>query len=296
MNPFPSPLGAVAFTALLVSIMYLYVWWQYREAYLAAWSTAWAMHSLRYCFLLWITARPDAISPRLAYQLTDVAATLLLAWGSLAFLGIRPGRALLRIAAALLAIVAAWLVGAGVAGVAPNVVALPSRLLLGLVDVWLGIAMLRSRRLVGISSRAAGVAVIYVGTQRVVQATQWLALLSTSYGRFAYIVAEMVAAFGLFLAYFEKGRSELSRSEERFRRLTENAPDIIVRYRVARPRRCEYCSPAIADILGYRPEQVTQDPRLLLSLAHPDDRHLLLRALRHHESSRSGLLLRLVHA
>ncbi|MHB0877917.1 MAG: two-component system sensor histidine kinase NtrB, partial [Anaerolineae bacterium] len=50
------------------------------------------------------------------------------------------------------------------------------------------------------------------------------------------------------------------------------------------------------DILGYRPEQVTQDPRLLLSLAHPDDRHLLLRALRHHESSRSGLLLRLVHA
>ncbi|MFZ5918268.1 MAG: PAS domain S-box protein [Chloroflexota bacterium] len=67
----------------------------------------------------------------------------------------------------------------------------------------------------------------------------------------------------------------LSQSEARYRRLAENAPDLIYRYRLSPTPGFEYVSPAATAITGYTPEEHYADPELGLKLVHPDDQPLL---------------------
>ena len=64
----------------------------------------------------------------------------------------------------------------------------------------------------------------------------------------------------------------LRASEERFRRLTANAPDAIFRYRFEPHPGYEYISPAIEQIVGYRPEEFYADPDLAARLVPPGER------------------------
>jgi PAS domain S-box-containing protein len=60
----------------------------------------------------------------------------------------------------------------------------------------------------------------------------------------------------------------LRESEERFRRLVENAPDIMYRYRLFPTPGLEYISPAVETITGYTPAAFLSDPKLWLKLIH----------------------------
>jgi PAS domain S-box-containing protein len=70
----------------------------------------------------------------------------------------------------------------------------------------------------------------------------------------------------------------LRESEERYRRLAENAQDIIYRISMNPERHFEYVSPAATTITGYTPEEHYANPDLSYSLVHPEDRHLLTKA------------------
>ncbi|MES1261533.1 MAG: response regulator, partial [Acidobacteriota bacterium] len=64
-------------------------------------------------------------------------------------------------------------------------------------------------------------------------------------------------------------------AEERYRRLAENAPDIVFRYDL-RPRPgYAYVNPAVEAITGYSAEEHYADPRLSLGIVEPVDRPLL---------------------
>lgn len=58
-------------------------------------------------------------------------------------------------------------------------------------------------------------------------------------------------------------------AEARFRRLAENAPDIIFRWSYAHGY--EYVSPAAAEVVGYTPAEHYADPGLGYRVIHPDD-------------------------
>ncbi|MBN1344993.1 MAG: PAS domain S-box protein [Phycisphaerae bacterium] len=61
----------------------------------------------------------------------------------------------------------------------------------------------------------------------------------------------------------------LRESEERFRRLAENAPDMI--YRMSLPEGIyEYVSPAATEVFGYTPEEMYRTPKLIAEVIHPD--------------------------
>ncbi len=72
-----------------------------------------------------------------------------------------------------------------------------------------------------------------------------------------------------------KAQLALKASEERFRRLAENAQDLIYRYRFYPERGFEYVSPAATAITGYTPEEHYADPDLGFKIVVEEDRPLL---------------------
>lgn len=67
----------------------------------------------------------------------------------------------------------------------------------------------------------------------------------------------------------------LEESEEKYRRITENAQDIIFRYDLIPYMRLTYINKAVANITGYTPEECVSDPQLMFSLIHPDDQPIM---------------------
>ena len=74
------------------------------------------------------------------------------------------------------------------------------------------------------------------------------------------------------IAVRKKVEVALRESEEKFRRLAENAADLIYVYRLFPERKFEYVSPSATDITGYTPAEHYANPDLGLQLIHADDR------------------------
>ncbi|MEA2639740.1 MAG: hypothetical protein QOF51_1134 [Chloroflexota bacterium] len=69
----------------------------------------------------------------------------------------------------------------------------------------------------------------------------------------------------------QRHAQDLAASEERFRRLAENAEDAIYYFEVRPAPRFTYVSPAAVRMLGVQAEQYYANPDLMFSLTHPDD-------------------------
>jgi PAS domain S-box-containing protein len=95
-------------------------------------------------------------------------------------------------------------------------------------------------------------------------------------------------------AQLAREQAALRESEARFRRLAENAQDIIYRYCFTPTRGFEYVSPAVTTT-GYTPEDLYADPDLGFKLVHPDDRPLLEAAARGDRPPGTPLTLRWIH-
>ena len=93
-------------------------------------------------------------------------------------------------------------------------------------------------------------------------------------GSLARLASSVRRALSEAREHRERLRAEqsLRASEERFRRLTANAPDAIFRYRIDPTPGYEYISPAIEQMVGYRPEEFYADPELSSRISHPGDR------------------------
>lgn len=72
-----------------------------------------------------------------------------------------------------------------------------------------------------------------------------------------------------------KAEEAIKESEDKYRRLAENAQDLIYRYEFLPMRGFTYVSPSSTQMTGYTPEDHYSDPDLGFKLIYPDDRHLL---------------------
>ena len=83
----------------------------------------------------------------------------------------------------------------------------------------------------------------------------------------------MVGAAAIIQDISERKRAAeaLHASEARFRRLAENAQDMIYRVNIL-PTPCfEFVSPAATTLTGYTPDEFYADPNLGMKIVHPDD-------------------------
>lgn len=60
-----------------------------------------------------------------------------------------------------------------------------------------------------------------------------------------------------------------------FKRLVENSPDIIYKFRLVPSAKYEYINPSVRKNLGYYPEQFHNNPNYVYKIVHPDDRAVL---------------------
>jgi PAS domain S-box-containing protein len=92
----------------------------------------------------------------------------------------------------------------------------------------------------------------------------------------------LVVAFGLavtvslllrrHLRRRQEALGELAASQRRYRDLVETMQDMVYRYQLVPEPRFQYVSPAAADITGYTPEELYDDPRLGMEIVHEEDR------------------------
>src|SRR5579863_6068091 len=73
---------------------------------------------------------------------------------------------------------------------------------------------------------------------------------------------------------------ELGAAEERYRRLAENAPDVIIRFEVSPMLFCSFVNPRITELTGYVPDELYTDPNLFLRMVHAEDRPVVEALLR----------------
>ncbi|MGZ8635737.1 MAG: PAS domain S-box protein [Actinomycetota bacterium] len=126
----------------------------------------------------------------------------------------------------------------------------------------------------------------YVVAPVIVGASTWGFLILTDVTRAGtWSAAEVDAIAGAAAAVSAAmGRQctelALRESEERFRQMAEEAPDVVFRIRLVPDLALEYVSPAIERVSGYTPEEVLADLGLVCSMIHPEDQPRLQDFLR----------------
>lgn len=162
------------------------------------------------------------------------------------------------------------------------------------IYIWSGIIFLRWAKTERLIKNIVGSVFILAGCNMghffVVEHTKRIA----SVGYVLAAIFTLMIAIGILLIYYQSIRTELSKSEEKFRFLAENAQDLIYRYQLIPVPRYEYVSPSSTELTGYTPEEYYANPGLYRKLFHPQDWHKFEERLQIRELSGEPIVLRWV--
>lgn len=256
-------------SSLGLSLVYFYLYHEYREKYMGIWCVSWLLVSGRITLDLFRFMGYNSVPLLLLNQLTSITSVVLLLVGSYAFINKK--------------LPVSWYYGALLATIATDVCvllefpvgisAVPTAAYFGVVEIQLGLAFLRYIKVKRAGKYVSGYILILMGVLNFTYP-----LIATGDNQLATLVFFTVGSvlwiailLGILVLYFERVRTELSVSERRFRLLAENARDIIFRINLVPNLEVEYISPAVYTITGYTPEELYRAPELIHSVL--DTRH-----------------------
>lgn len=269
--------------------IYAYLYWQYRQRFLGAWTLAWGLILLKSIADPFVLKVGQSIPVFVIFQSSVVLSVLLLTWGTWNFVGKKLPKLWIytTIALTLISITGALLQWSALRSLIPTII------IYGLIYIHTGLILLRNLETQGLGKKITAYAFIINGIHQL----DFPLFRPTDLAPWGYLFdsfLRLVISVGFLLTYFEKTKYDLTKREEQFRLLAENAKDIIYRYKLLPCPRFEYISPAVADITGYTPEEYYADPDLIYKIIHPDDRPLLQRPSQPH-LTKTPISLRLLH-
>ncbi len=286
----PSTIAALSTTAVL-TFVYAYLYAQERHHHLKLWAWSWAIYTVRFVFELLYADSPDTNLWMIGAQVASVASALLLFSGTLRFLN-RRIRPYWFVAGALSFL---WIIAASVMQMSLTLISLPTFLMVGALYILTGWTLLgQGDRSIG--AQITSWTLILWGIHKLdfpfLRPITWFA----PWGFLLGAVFSLIVAVGTLILYFQQIKAALALNEQRFRRLAENAQDLIYRYRLYPDPVFEYVSPSATAMTGYTPEDHYADPLLGIKLVHPDDLHLVSDLAMSDEASlRKPRILRWIH-
>ena len=252
---------------IAVLLVYIYLYVQYKESFIGLWILSWLIHLIRSIFFKMPTFAGAGVEFQISFQILSILSSLLLVWGTNKFINKRVSRL--------------WLYGAIISsGLSYFAIglhqdffykALPSCTFISSIYIWTGIVFFYYLNITGVGKYITGAAFILLGLHTIdyifMENVVWFA----PWGYLFDAILRFIIAVGTLLVYFEKTRQDLTNKEKYYRLFTENAVDIIFRYRIAPEQGFEYISPAVTEITGYTAEEFYNDPELIFKLIHPKD-------------------------
>ncbi|MHB8763198.1 MAG: PAS domain-containing sensor histidine kinase [Deferrisomatales bacterium] len=213
----PAQVATLSSTVLLV-LVYLYLFLEERERFLGIWAAGWGVYALRFVADLAAVAWGPSPFLDLASQWSAVASGVLLLWGACLF----RGRPLPGPWVGAAAVAALWAAAAAVLPMPFLAATLVPFGFLGAAYAWTGFAFLGAPRPRGAGAGLTGVSFVLWGLHKAnypfLRSAEWFA----PWGYLLAHVLTLAVALGMLLAYFERARAALERSEERFRALFDH--------------------------------------------------------------------------
>ncbi|WP_020585504.1 PAS domain S-box protein [Desulfobacter curvatus] len=260
----PSVIATMIGTILLL-FTYFYLYLIDNKKYLGIWTISWAIYTTRFVFMLCFIK--GYISPffLIANQLSTLVSGIMLLWGTYCYSNKKFPTVWIYLSVGIIG----WVFVSTVQKFSFLFITLPTFSFLAAIYISTGILFLRSGNQGKKENAIVGIAYILWGVHKVdypfLRPVAWFA----PWGYLLGAVLEFVIALGMLLAYFNKTRAELKRNEEKYRRLTDNATDMI--YRMSLPDgKYEYVSPASETIFGVPPETWYTNLMLIRDIIHPD--------------------------
>jgi two-component system sporulation sensor kinase C len=261
-----SMLGAVAGTISML-LVYIYLYFQYRERYMGAWVICWLCHFSRTIFFdSGILNWKQSLVGFIIYQLMYISCALMFIYTAHLFINRPLNKYWLHGAA-----------GASILSIGFTLLDLPILYKL-FIPIWFSFIMLIcvgrifiQLKLKGIGKLITGYAFILWG---ITTATIPFLISITEYLTWNILICgilRLIIASGTLLVYFDKTRMDLANKEAQYRLLADNAVDVIYRYRILPVVKFEYISPSVFVVTGYTSEDFYADSKLFESLIHPDD-------------------------
>jgi len=261
----------------------------YRERYILIWAFSWLAYALSYLFAFWFAEKMNLNILIIFNQICILLSGLFLLWGTYEFINKKMSK---------------WWVYAIIPGIAwtsfailfnfsIRMITLPTYTLMGLIYLWTGRVILSSYNFEGLGKHITGSFFILWGLYKlflpVLGEESWI----TPWGYLIYwlapwdflinMVMTFIAAIGILLIFFNRMSLDLSKSEERFRLLAENARDMIYRFCLKPVFTIEYISLASTSIVGYTPGEFYENPRSIFQCVYPEDRILFRELLKNPE-------------
>ncbi|MBP2651108.1 MAG: sasA 2 [Firmicutes bacterium] len=260
---------ALNISATVLTLMaYIYLYVQYRQECLAKWMAGWVIYLLRQVFLEQLFVEQQ-LSPSLmiVYSAMTLIYSLLMISGTMAFAKLRAphlNKMIITVGMTIIII-------CGVLLKLPiSACTLPVIIVTGFTYITTGIIFLKIY-VKGLGNMFAGTAFIILG----VHSLNMIFLLPChkllEWGFLVDGLIRMTIAIAIVIVYFEEVRKKLAEQGTYFRLLTENATDIIYRYRLIDPIGVEYVSPAVKKLTGYNPDHFRSLWQVLKAI-YPADR------------------------
>ncbi len=282
-------IGATAGTLSMI-LIYIYLYFMYRERYIAIWAVAWFTLLLRNIFFdSGIFNWKYSILPFILYQLLFIGCSLIFVWGTSIFVGQTFKKW--------------WVYGAASASLLSILLFLlespilykliPPTWFAGIVLAWIAVAFIRNVDLTGIGKVLIGIAFALWSIITII--------MPFFFETFPYLIAltggilRLLIAISTVIVFLERSRRNLIAQEARYRFLVDNAIDVIYYYRLLPTSKLEYISPAVFSITGYTPEEYYADEKLGFNLIYPNDCHISKKFIHNpSQSNKFSITLRLV--